>query len=97
MSEEYFYKAGIFTTVSLAIGSLIATAKALAGIKPRLIRVESDVGELKKEKLNKETFKAVKDHIDTKFENQGEWLKSVDGKLDTLIERRSNERSDGTG
>lgn len=77
--------------IKIGIASVISFSAAVLGFRPRLKRVEEDV----KKKLDKEVFEAVKAHIDTKFTNQEGWLKSVDDKLDILIERRINPK-DGT-
>jgi len=74
--------------IKIGIASVLASAATVMGFKPRLKRIEADVEKLTDDKLNKETFKEVKAHIDTKFKTQEDWLKGVNNKLDTLIERR---------
>lgn len=70
----------------------LATAFGMVlAFKPRVVRLEKDV----EKKLDEKVFVEVKAHIDTKFTHQEGWLKSVDEKLDVLIERRAEERNEG--
>lgn len=75
------------------LAAILAAAGTILGFRPGLKRAQKDIEELKKGKLNKETFKEVKSHIDTKFDHQEEWLKGVNDKLNVLIERRMEKRS----
>ena len=97
MTDDYYVKMGVYALAVSAIGSLIATVKTLAGIKPRLARVEKDV----EDKLNKETFEEVKNHIDTKFEGvekqfsaQGREIGEIKIGVNKLLERRSGARDE---
>jgi len=77
--------------VVAAFSAILSSAATVMGFKPRLARLEIEV----EKKVNKDVFVEVKAHIDTKFETQKQWLKSVDIKLDTIvqnIERRGEPR-----
>jgi len=81
--------------VVAAFSAILSSAATVMGFKPRLARLETDVLHLKEKKVNKDVFVEVKAHIDTKFETQKQWLKSVDSKLDVIaqnIERRGEPR-----
>ena len=89
--DEY-YRMGIVGVVSAAI----TAAGTIMGFKPRIARLEADMDK----KLNKETFKEVKDHIDTKFqgvqqqfEAQGREIGDIKAGVNKLLERRANSRS----
>ena len=97
MANDYYTNMGIGAFIIAAFGSLVATAKMLAGIKPRLARVEKDV----ENKLGKETFEEVKSHINTKFEGverqfiaQGMEICEIKAGVNKLLERRSGSRDD---
>ena len=81
--------------VIAAFSALLSSAATVMGFKPRLTRLEVDVEHLKEKKVGKDMFIEVRSHIDTKFETQRQWLKSVDSKLETIvqnIERRNEPR-----
>jgi len=91
MSDDYF-RMGIVALVS----SIITAAGTVMGFKPRVARLEADM----KDKLNKETFKEVKDHIDTKFksvqtqfDSQGREIGEIKNGVAQLLERRAQCRS----
>lgn len=80
--------------IKIGLSSVLASAATILGFRPRLKRAERDIKDMQRDKLEKETFEEVKSHIDTKFSHQEEWLKGVNKKLDTLIERRIGTRND---
>ena len=88
MSDDYF-RMGIVALVS----SLMTAAGTVMGFKPRIIRLEADV----KDKLNKETFKEVKAHIDTKFDSQGREIGEIKAGVNKLLDRRLEPRKDNPG
>ena len=78
------------------ISSVITAAGTVMGFKPRVARLEADMDK----KLNKETFKEVKSHIDTKFdgvqhqfEAQGREIGDIKAGVNKLLERRAAGRS----
>lgn len=74
------------------LAALLAAAGTVLGFRPGLKRAQKDIEALQQNKLNRETFQEVRILIDTKFKHQEEWLKGVNDKLDTLVERRAKKR-----
>lgn len=88
MSDDYF-RMGIVALAS----SILSAAGTVMGFRPRVIRLEEDM----KGKLNKETFKEVKSHIDTKFNTQGREIGEIKSGIKTLLERREKDREGDRG
>jgi len=84
MADDYF-RMGIVALIS----SMLSAAGTVMGFRPRVKRLEEDM----KEKLNKETFKEVKSHIDTKFESQGREIGEIKQGVNKLLERRDKVRN----
>ena len=92
MANDYYTNLGIGALIVSAFGSLVATAKTLAGIKPRLIRAESDIGKLDDEKADKPAVTALETLMNTRFDAQGREIGEIKAGVNKLLERRDGAR-----
>jgi len=99
MANDYYTNLGIGALIVSAFGSLIATAKTLAGIKPRLARVEDDINKLDDEKAEKLEIISLETLMSTQFKSvekqfisQGREIGEIKAGVNKLLDRRNEPR-----
>ena len=99
MSNDYYTNIGVGALIVSAFGSLVATAKMLAGIKPRLERAEDDINKLDGEKAEKSEIISLETLMNTQFKSvekqfisQGREIGEIKAGVNKLLDRRNEPR-----
>jgi len=99
MSDDYYTNIGIGALIVSAFGSLVATAKMLAGIKPRLERAEDDINKLDGKKAEKLEITSLEILMSTQFKgvekqfiSQGREIGEIKAGVNKLLDRRNEPR-----